>query len=163
LANALDAEAFVSIHHNTPAAVASDGPGTEVYVQASQPESGRLGALIYENVTARLDRFDVEWVARSDAGVLVVLNDADEDAFGINRRSAVPAALVELAYIGNPEEAVLMASDEYVTTAAQAVALGIEQFLTTDEPGTGYVAASRRFNPSGETGGDSGCTDPPLG
>ncbi|MDH3293549.1 MAG: N-acetylmuramoyl-L-alanine amidase [Acidimicrobiia bacterium] len=162
VADALGAEAFVSIHHNTPAAAPSDKPGTEVYVQVDSAESRRLGGLIYEDVIAGLDRFDMAWVARSDAGVLAVVNGAGEDAYGINRHPTVPSALIEVAYLGNPLEARLMESDQYVATVGRSIADGIEQFLATADPGSGFVEQNRVFDPSGSTGGEDGCVDPPL-
>lgn len=162
IADALGAEALVSIHHNTPAAAESDKPGTEVYVQSGSDASSRLGGLIYEEIISGLERFDMRWVARTDAGVLVVTNAAGEDAYGINRRPSVPSALVEVAYLGNPLEARLMESDQYVAAVGTAVADGIERFMTTADPGSGFVAQNRTFNPSGATGGIDGCADPAL-
>lgn len=162
LADALEAKALVSIHHNTPRAAESTIPGTEVYVQSTSVEARRLGGLVYEQVVAELAQFDISWVARTDAGVLNVLNDAGEDAYGINRRPTTPSALIEVGYLANPEEAALFASDEYVATVSAALADGIEQFLTTSNQGSGFVAEARSFNPSGATGGQSDCVDPPL-
>ena len=163
LADALEAQAFVSIHHNSPAAVPSASPGTEVYVQSRSAEASRLGGLIHQQVTAGLDRFNVPWVARSDAGVLSVLNEDGEDAYGIIRRPSAPSALVEVAYLGNADEAELMESASYIESVGQAVAVAMEQYLTTDAGGTGQIPTPRVFNPSGETGGNEGCVDPPLG
>jgi N-acetylmuramoyl-L-alanine amidase len=164
IADQLEAAAFVSIHHNSPTpANPSDGPGTEVYVQVSSDASRRLGGLVYEEVTAALSVFDVGWAARTDAGVLTVVNDAGEDAYGINRHPAAPTALVELAYLSNPNEAVLLATDEYKQAAAAALASAAVRFLDTADPGSGFVAEPRLFNPSAATGGSAGCVDPPLG
>ncbi len=162
LADALEAKALVSIHHNTPQAAESTVPGTEVYVQSTSTEARRLGGLVYERVVAGLAQFDIPWVARTDAGVLNVLNDEGQDAYGINRRPVTPSALIEIGYLANPAEADLFASEEYVAVTARAMADGIEVFLTSTDPGSGFVAASRSFNPSGSTGGQSDCVDPPL-
>ncbi len=162
LADRIAPRAFVSIHHNTPASRPSPQPGTEVFVQSGSVESQRLGGLLYEEVFGALSLFDVEWTSRDDAGVLVVLNDADEDAYGIARYPRSTSALVEMAYLGNEFEAALLATDEYLESGAKALADGIERFLETEDPGTGFVETPRRFNPSGLTGGSTGCFDPPL-
>ena len=162
LADALAPAAFVSIHHNTPASAPSPTPGTEVFVQSSSEQSRRLGGVLYEDVVAALGNFDVEWTARTDAGVLTVLDDQGDDSYGINRYPTTPSALVEMAYLGNPREAALLATDEYRDAAAVALADGLERFLTTDEAGSGFVDAPRSFTPSGETGGTDGCVDPVL-
>ena len=160
LADLIAPRAFVSIHHNTPASRPSPDPGTEVFVQTSSEESRRLGGLLYEEVFGALSQFDVEWTSRDDAGVLTVVNDEGEDAYGIARYPVTPSALVEMAYLGNESEAVLLATPEYLDAAAVSLADGIERFLTTQDPGSGFVEAPRLFNPSGSTGGTTGCVDP---
>ncbi len=162
LADALEADALLSIHHNTPRAAPSVRPGTEVYVQGTSAESQRLGGLVYEEVMAALSQFDVDWVSRSDAGVVTVIDDNGEDAFGINRHPETVTALVELAYLANPAEAALFETDEYLDAVAAAMADGIERYLTTQDPGSGYVDIPRIFNPSDETGGVEGCLAPAL-
>ncbi len=162
LADALAPAAFVSIHHNSPASAPSTEPGTEVYVQTGSDRSSRLGGLLYESVVDALEQFDVEWSSRVDAGVLTVVNDDGLDAYGINRHPQAPTALIEMAYLGNPKEETLLASEEYLVVASRALADAIENFLLTEEPGSGFVATPRQFNPSASTGGSGGCVDPVL-
>lgn len=162
IADQLQAKAFVSIHHNAPAAQPVDEPGSEVYVQSGSADSRRLGGLIYEAVTQALTEFDVAWTGRPDAGVLTVLNSEGKNAYGITRYPTTPVALAELAYIANPSEAVLIGTSEYRQAAAEALAAAIIRYLNTDEPGGGFVDNPRLFNPSGDTGGTTGCVDPPL-
>lgn len=162
IADQLEAEVFVSIHHNTPASKSSPTPGTEVYVQSTSEDSARLGGLVYEEVFEALSQFDVEWVSRDDAGVLKVVNSDGEDAYGIVRRPEVTSALVEFAYLGNPKEVELLATDEYVSAASLALADGIERYLTTSDPGSGFIDTPRIFDPSGLTGGADDCIDPRL-
>lgn len=162
LADALEADALVSIHHNTPKAAPSARPGTEVYVQGASDDSQRLGGVLYEEVTAALSRFDVDWVSRTDAGVLTVIDDNGADAFGLNRHPRTVTALVELGYLANPAEVALFETEEYLEAAATALADGIERYLTSADAGTGYVQTPRIFNPSDETGGVEGCVGPAL-
>ena len=160
LADLIAPQAFVSIHHNTPASRPSPDPGTEVFVQTGSAQSRRLGGLLYEEVFEALSQFDIAWTSRDDAGVLTVVNDAGEDAYGIARYPITPSALVEMAYLGNESEAALLATPEYLDAGAVSLADGIERFLTTQDSGTGFVEAPRLFNPSGNTGGTTGCVDP---
>jgi N-acetylmuramoyl-L-alanine amidase len=164
IADQLEAEVFVSIHHNspTPTPGPTDGPGTEVYVQAASEASRRLGGLLHEEITRTLSTFDADWARRDDAGVLTVVNESGEDAYGINRYASTPSALAELAYLSNPTEAVVLSTSEYRQAAAEAVAVAIVRFLETTDEGSGHVDQPRLFTPAGDTGGRDGCIDPPL-
>ena len=50
VANAIDATALVSIHHNTVPETTLDHPGAEAFVSVSNPESPRLGGLIVDEL-----------------------------------------------------------------------------------------------------------------
>lgn len=163
IANRLEAEALISIHHNAPNANVSETPGTEVFIQADSEASRRLGGLIQEEVVSALQAFDVVWTAADDAGALLVLNADGEESYGMIRRPEMPAVLAELAYISNPEEAALFETDEYRDAVSSALATAIERWLTTSDPGSGFVARPRIFTPDGSTGGTIGCVDPDLG
>ena len=163
IANVLDAKAIVSIHHNAPTANTSPTPGTEVFIQDGSEESARLGGLLQEEIIDALDQFDLEWSIATDAGAIVVLNDSGDNAYGMIRRPDMPAVLAELGYISNAAEAELFATDEYLDAASAALADGIERWLTTDDPGTGFRDEPRLFTPGGGTGGSDDCVDPDLG
>jgi N-acetylmuramoyl-L-alanine amidase len=154
------ARALVSIHHNAPAAPASDIPGVEIFVQDDTSESARLGGLIYDDTMSTLGRFDVDWNRAPDAGVMTVLNGERVDAYGMVRLPNAPSALVELGYIANPAEADLYADPAYVPAVAESVARAIERFLTTQEAGSPLVEG-RNFNPAGGVGRDQ-CIEPHL-
>ncbi len=162
IANQLEADALISIHHNAPEGVPSATPGTEIFVQQDVTESRRLGGTIYEAVVDALAEFDVEWQTAPDAGVLEVLDEDGDDTYGMVRRPQMPAVLAELGYIANPAEAELFATDEYVEAASVALADGIEAWLRSDAGGEGFVADARVFTPTGGTGGSDGCVDPAL-
>ena len=163
IANVLEAQAIISIHHNAPNANSSPTPGTEVFIQDGVPESARLGGLLQEEVVAALDQFDVVWSIASDAGAIVVLNDSGDNSYGMIRRPEMPAVLAELGYLSNPLEEALFATTEYQDVAAMALADGIDRWLNTDDPGSGFRDEPRRFTPTGGTGGSDGCEDPDLG
>jgi N-acetylmuramoyl-L-alanine amidase len=164
IATVLDAEAFVSIHHNAGPTHTQDTPGSEVYYQSTGGEaSKRLGGLIYEEAVAAFAPYDVEWAAFREAQVKVRLSRDGGDYYGILRRSAgVPAALAELAYVTNPPEEALLRTPEFQAVEAKAIARAVLRFLTTDDPGTGFVGPSDRSEPAGPGGGGDGCVDPRM-
>lgn len=161
-ADAIGAEALVSIHHNAPAVIPSSVPGTEIFVQTDSDQSRRLGGLLYGAVFGVLATVDgVAWTTASDAGVVRVLNTRGTDAYGMIRRPVTPTALVELGYIHNASEAAFMATDAYIDIASRALADGIEAYLDTDAPGRGFVDEPRVFDPAFAPGADV-YTDPDL-
>lgn len=153
-AEALGAEALVSIHHNGPALRTGNKPGTEVYVQsvsARQPraDSARLGGLLYQQITEALSGFNnIAWSRAAGAGVMRVLLPDGRDAYGMISRPVVPAVLVEYGYLANRSEAALFATDEYIRVAAKATANAIEVYLNTDRPGTEPLQRPRVFDPA---------------
>jgi N-acetylmuramoyl-L-alanine amidase len=164
IAVSLGTLAFVSVHHNAVPDGPRDGPGTETYYQVASADSRRLAGLLYEEVTAALGRWDVDWVGDTDAGAKYRLAGDGGDYYGILRRTAgVPAALVEGAFLSNPPEADLLARPEVQEAEAAAVARAIGRFLTGDDPGSGFVEPYARTEPAGPGGGSTGCVDPPLG
>ena len=164
-ADALGAEALISIHHNAPTMRTGDEPGAEVFVQSvstrqARFDSARLGGLLYQDITAALAGFDnISWSRLSDAGVLRVLSTRGRDAYGMISRPTVPAVLVEYGYLSNPSEAALFATDEYIRVAAKATANAIEAYLNTDRSGTEVVPQPRVFNPASAP---SLCNEVPL-
>lgn len=162
LADALGADLMVSIHHNAPSPGPSELPGPEVFVQSQSSESARLGGLLYEEAMAAFSAVEgVTWTRAADAGVLLVLNTEGGDAYGMIRRPATPTALVELGYLSAPSEAAFMATEEYVEVAAEAVATAIDRWLTTEDPGDGFVDQPRVFDPARAPGAEV-CDDPAL-
>ena len=153
-ADALGAEALVSIHHNGPTFSIGNRPGTEVYVQSvtaqqARADSARLGGLLHQEITNALTGFENVWWSRVlDAGVLRVLSTRGRDAYGMVSLPNVPAVLVEYGYLTNRSEAALFATDEYIRVAAKATANAIEAYLNTDRSGTESNQRPRVFNPA---------------
>ena len=153
-ADALGAEALISIHHNAPTSTIGGEPGTEVFVQSmsaqqARANSVRLGGLLQEEITSALAGFDnISWSRAHDAGVLRVLLPDGRDAYGMIRRPATPTALVEYGYLSNSSEAALFATDEYIQVAAKATANAIEVYLNTDRTGAEPVERPRVFDPA---------------
>ncbi len=162
-ADHVGAEIMVSIHHNAPTANLGPEPGTEVFAQHDSPDSGRLGALLYEEIVDALGMFDdVVWSRAPDAGVLEVLNTRGTDAYGMLRSPETTTALVELAYISHRPEAELLATEEYVSVAGLAVADAVTAYLKTNRQGQGSIDEPRVFTPQRGLSA-SVCEDPELG
>ena len=157
---------FVSIHHNSVPDGPLPGPGTEAYYQHTSGKSRRLAGIVYEEVVAALRPLGgpgFGWVGDRDAGVKTRMNSRGGDYYGILRRTAgVPSVLAELAFVSNAAEADLLGRTEVQRTEGDAVARAIIRFLTTSDPGSGYVDAYPRTEPAGPGGGSGGCLDPPL-
>lgn len=160
-ADTLDAEVMVSIHHNAPSPGPSPVPGIEIFTQDGSSSSERLGGLLWQRAMDALDRFEVDWVAADDAGVMTVLNRRGDDAYGIIRHPDTPTALIELGYISNLAEATLYQDPAYIVVAAEGIAQGIRDFLNSDSEGSGFVDG-RVFDPQPGVGKDV-CLDPDLG
>ncbi len=161
LADRVNADLLISVHHNAPTPAPSPTPGTEVFIQSTSEASRRLGGLVWGQVMAALSDFEVEWTAAPDAGVLTVLSTRGNDAYGMISGPRTVSVLAELAYISNPAEAELFATTDYVEAVSDALADAVENYLITEATGAGYVAEPRVFNPQPGIGG-SLCVDPAL-
>jgi N-acetylmuramoyl-L-alanine amidase len=164
IVNALRPRAMVSIHHNAVASGHRGSPGTETYYQArgrSAAESKRLAGLVYEEVVDALGPLaEIEWAANGDAGAKHRIDDEDDDYYGILRMThGTPSVIAELGFISNEAEEALYRDPAIQRIEGEAVARGIERFLTTDDPGSGYVVP---FPQSSEGGGPARCDEPPL-
>ena len=164
IARALEPKAFISIHFNAGTDAPSETPGTEMYHQIDNPDSKRLAGLIYEESYAVLSQYDIEWVALNDAGAMVRPNEAGDDYYGVLRRpGSIPSVLTEYAYLSNPNEEALVSDPTVQQQLADATFAAIERFVTTDDPGSGFIDEPifRGFGPSG-AGQTTNCTDPRL-
>lgn len=162
IADAVNAAALVSIHHNAGDAVTLGRPGTEVFHQLDNAEGRRLAGLIWEHTVRNLELFDAGWVGRADAGATARVRRAGDDFYGVLRLPETTAVLAELSYLGNPSEAALLADPAVVAVEASAVAEAVRRWFETSEPGGGYVEPTTMIGGGGGGGGDAGCVDPDL-
>ncbi len=161
IATSLAPQAFISIHHNAAPDGPSGRPGAETYYQAEDPESKRLAGLIFEEALASFEEIDIEWAGDTDAGVKYRKGESGADYYGILRRSAgVPATLTELLYLTNPPEEALLVTPAFQQVEAEAIGRAVVRFLTTEDPGSGFVEAYPRSAPAGGGGGTGNCEDP---
>jgi N-acetylmuramoyl-L-alanine amidase len=165
---AVKPRAAVSIHHNASSSEMRATPGTEVFHQAvgaSAPESRRLAGLLYEEVMATLGRYNVgAWAATPWVGVKPRRNAAGDDFYGMLRRThGTPTALLEVGYVSHDTEERLYARPAVQQAVGEAVARGIVRFLTSTDPGRGFVTPPAMADDDRPGGGTENCQDPPLG
>jgi N-acetylmuramoyl-L-alanine amidase len=166
VAGAMGAALLVSIHHNAEPDGPSERPGTETYHQHASGESRRLAGLLYEELVAALAAAgggDVAWVSNLDAGAKWRLDAEGADYYGMLRRPAaagIPSCITEFAFLSNPDEEALLERADVREGQARALTAAVVRFLTTPDPGSGYVAPVHRSLPAGTGGGLEGCLDP---
>ena len=165
---AVKPKAVVSVHHNASSSRLLAEPGTEVFHQAvgtSAAGSRRLAGLLHEEVTATLARFEVtEWAATPWAGVKHRRNSEGDDFYGILRRTqGTPTALLEVGFLSHKPEERLYAKPAVQKAVGEAVARAVVRFLTTSDPGSGFITPPRLADDNRAGGGTENCQDPPLG
>ncbi len=115
IANAVEADIFVSIHANA----SSSNPGfqgTFTYSYPKSEEGERLAGCIQDAV--------VSSAGSVDRGLLT--ND-----YVVLRETSMPAALLETGFMSCHEELMLLVKPEYQEKLAQGVAQGVEKYLST--------------------------------
>jgi N-acetylmuramoyl-L-alanine amidase len=106
IADAAGAALFVSLHCNAAASPAAHGSETLYYPTSP---SGRA-------LAKRLQWALIEAGGRRDRGI------KPRSDLHVLKAAAMPAVLVELAFISNPEEERLLGSEQWVTEVARALA-----------------------------------------
>lgn len=112
IANRSGADLFVSIHCNGAADPGANGTETYYY------EGSSRGAEAAKSIQTRL----VEALGLRDRGV----KTAD---FYVLRKTAMPAVLVELAFITNPQEERLLSQADFRIRAAKAIAQAVADYF----------------------------------
>jgi N-acetylmuramoyl-L-alanine amidase len=164
IATSLQPLLFVSIHHNAEPDEERSTPGAETYFQIDSPDSKRAAGLLQEELVAAFTPFGSTWAADRDAGAKYRRAGDGGDYYGILRRSAgVPAVLSEAAFISNPAEEALLRDPAFLAVEAEALTQAVVRYVSSDDPGSGFVEPYPRSQPAGPGGGAQGCVDPPLG
>ncbi|MDE0708821.1 MAG: S-layer homology domain-containing protein, partial [bacterium] len=119
---------------------------------------------LFEEVQQALAVYDVPWRKTVFQGASSVLRvEVQDDLYGILQyTTGTTTVLTEAAYLSTPAEARLLADPEVQKVEAVAIADGIERYLTTSDPGSGFnpmFSTSRKLS----SGGPGGCRDPELG
>jgi N-acetylmuramoyl-L-alanine amidase len=152
IANNYKADLFISIHSN--ASRARDAKGSEVYFlsyQASDDEGRRIAQLegqaipeapaglgtelaliLWDMAQAEHLEESSSLASRIQEELAVVTGSqgrgVKQAPFRVLVGAAMPAVLVEIAFISNPEEEKLLTSDAYQSKVASALARGIARF-----------------------------------
>jgi N-acetylmuramoyl-L-alanine amidase len=111
IANSARADIFVSIHNN---AYLTTSEGTETFCYYSSVDGRRLATAINHEVVSR--------IGLPDRGV-------KEAGFYVLKNTDMTAALVEGAFVSNPEEAELLKKPWFLQKIAEGVAEGIGGYL----------------------------------
>ena len=127
VANRWPADLYVSVHSNS--FVRADKDGTECYhARQASPHSRILAAMTHEAL--------VERTGLTDSGVRA----AD---FYVIKNTTMPATLVELAYLSNPEDEKRLGDPGFRTTLAGALTQGVQNYFQAaqalDEQGVRHV------------------------
>lgn len=113
VANNRKADAFISIHINSFQERSAGGTSTYFYQKTP------YDAILAQNLQTSLLRAG----GLQDRGV----NSAN---FYVVKRTLMPATLLELAFISNPEEEKLMNTPQFQQRMAQAIVQGLDRFFT---------------------------------
>lgn len=116
LANGEGAEAYVSIHVNS--FPSSKFSGAQAFYQVGQPGGEILAKAIQEELRR-------------------VLQNTDRVAKGmnlyINRKTSMPSVTVEIGFISNPNEELLMKNPEYQNKVVWAVFMGLVDYFSRQQ------------------------------
>ena len=117
------ADLFISIHNNAAPNTAARGIETYYYPHANDASAGltnrRVADMIHASLVSTLDANDREVRQRQ---------------FYVIRHTTMPAALAEIGFLSNLEDAALLATDNYRQQAAQALAESIWAVFAAHPP-----------------------------
>ena len=120
IANNRDADVFVSIHCN--AAEAASATGFEVFTSPGWTEADPIATAIWQDLRAAFP--DMRGRLDSSDG------DPDKEArFRVLVGTDMPAVLVELGFISNPEEEKRLADPAFQTFAAYSIGTTLREVL----------------------------------
>lgn len=102
---------FVSIHNNS---YTKDSKGTETYIVSTGGQAEKLAKSIHSNLISATGQYD-RGVKTANFYVLKYTN--------------MPAVLIEVAFLSNPNEEKLLNNDVFLTKAATGIAKGVAEFL----------------------------------
>lgn len=113
IANDLKADLFISIHNNScPDDCA--GSGTETFYLPSREENRILAQALQEALVQRL--------GLPDRGI-------KQRNLSVLRNAEVPAALVEVAFLSNPQEEALLRDPAFIDRAVEALVEGVRRYV----------------------------------
>ncbi|WP_052447476.1 N-acetylmuramoyl-L-alanine amidase family protein [Clostridium polynesiense] len=115
IANNYNADYFISIHNNSFSD--SSASGTETYAYKSGGEGETMARAILNSV--------VSAIGTKNRGVKYA-------NFAVLRQTLMPATLVEICFISNPDEEARLKDDGFIETVSLAIAKGFLSFIGQD-------------------------------
>jgi hypothetical protein len=109
-----------------------------------------------------MSQYRVAWVADRDAGAKYRPGTNGDYYAMLRQPGKVVSVLAELAFISNQPEADLLARADVQKVEGEAVARGIVRYLTTRDPGSGFVEPYPRVDPPSIPGPPRACREPQL-
>lgn len=159
LADALRADAAISVHLNSSPDGPRSTPGAETFGATTNPEDRRLAGLMYEHIRRYVQTLPGPWVGDRDAGAKYRLGRDGRDYYGLLRRAHRPFVITESLYISSAHEESLAAMPEVRRGIAAAIADAAVAFTTSRAPGSGWVRPYPR-PPDPSTSDGHVCADP---
>lgn len=112
-------DVFVSVHHNSGIDLSETARGTETYYKAGSDASRALGLAVQSAVVSALGTVDRG--ARPNPGYVVL------------KEAAVPAVLVEVAFLSHPEEEELIKEAWFRNRAAEGIFNGLLKYFHPED------------------------------
>lgn len=124
LANSWGADIFISLHCNS--AENENAKGYEIWTSPGDTLGDRLATCIYGEITEEFPNI----AGRAD------YSDGDPDKesrFFVLIHTEAPACLIEMAFISNAEDALLLADVAWQESYARAIARGVNNYFSSLE------------------------------
>ncbi len=115
-ANAYGADIFISIHCNSSSNQAAEGSETFYYKPNTAAQF--MARIIVDNLT--------QYNGQPNRG-------AKQGNYYVLRKTAMPATLVELAFISNLEEEYLLSTEDFRKLCAEGIAQGVLEFTNISQ------------------------------
>jgi len=126
LANDWGADVFVSLHCNS--AGNKNAKGYEVWTSPGDTQGDKLATRLYQQIRPEFS----DRIGRADYAD----GDPDKESrFYVLVHTEAPACLIEMAFISNDEEAMLLSDASWQGRYARAIARGITDFVAAIEAG----------------------------
>lgn len=132
MANKVGADIFVSIHTNSTTSKTTSANGIETFYYKYNPTYPSKINLAMHNNNERVSKGETlsKFLQENMVGITGANNRGINDAsFVVIRETVMPAALIELGFINNPNERNMLVLDSYQSKIAKAIADGIEQYF----------------------------------
>ena len=116
IANSLDASLYVSVHSNSFTASSANGTTVLYYkAEGEESQSNKLAQLIQDELVDALGTYDRGLMDGSEMHVI--------------KKTTMPAVIVEMAFISNPDDRKILSDDECRKKAAHAIGRAVIKML----------------------------------